>query len=177
MSKTTNKKTESDLYIKNPAVFHDYTIDKSNIYEAGIALEGWEIKSVMERHTSLQGAYCRVSKNCEIAIIGMYIKNYSNGLTVDTLNETRERKLLLHKTEIRKIQKLVNEKGWTVVPINIHRSKGGSAVTPNGDTVSKKRNIVKIDIAVAKGATKYDKRQKIKEKDIKKTVSAALKNN
>lgn len=177
MNKTTNKNKEADLYIKNPAVFHDYTIDKSNIYEAGIALEGWEIKSLMERHTSLQGAYCRISKKCEISIIGMYIKNYSNGLVADSLNEYRERKLLLHKTEIRKIQKLVNEKGWTVVPINIHRSKGGSAVNPKGDTVSKKRNIVKIDIAVAKGATKYDKRQKIKEKEIKKAAGTALKNN
>lgn len=166
MKKTdkSSKSKERDLYIKNRDVFYDYIISSDNIYEAGIALQGCEIKSILQGNISFSGAYCRISDRNEISLVGMYIKRYENGSVTDMQDEYRERKLLLHKDEIRRIRKVINEKGWTIVPVNIHLSKGGS-VNVSGISQSKKKNIIKIDIAVAQGAKKYDKREKIKEKD------------
>lgn len=168
------KEEKQDLYMKNNSVFHDYNIDKSNIYEAGIVLEGYEIKSLVAKHCSIKGAYCYVSKKNEVFISGMYIKRYENGPVVDSLDEYRDRKLLLSKEEIKKISKQVNEKGMTIVPVNIHSSMGGTAIK-NGEVVSKRKNIVKIDIAVAQGAKAYDKREKIKQRDQDKTARQTLK--
>lgn len=170
------KEKEFDLYMKNNSVFHDYNIEKSNIYEAGIVLEGYEIKSIVAKHCSISGAYCYVSKKNEIFISNMYVKRYENGSVVDHLDEYRERKLLLNKEEIRKISKQVNEKGMTIVPVNIHSSAGGTAIK-NGETVSKKKNIIKLDIAVAQGAKAYDKREKIKQRDQEKTARQSIKRN
>ena len=165
------KDKKDDLYIKNKHVFHDYIINNSNIYEAGMVLEGYEIKSIIAGHISLLGAYCKVTKDDEIFVVDMFIKRYENGMCVDTLDEYRDRKLLLKKQEIKAIAKKVREKGFTIVPVNIHLSKGGTAVNNRGDVVSKKKNIIKMDIAVAQGAKNYDKREAIKKKDLERDMA------
>ena len=168
-------KKENDLYIKNHAVRHDYSFSNNDIYEAGIALKGYEIKSVITSKVSLEGAYCKVTDTNEIVIVNMFIKRYENGGVRDTLDEYRDRKLLLRKDQIRKIAKQVREKGFTIVPVNIHMSHGGSVIDGNGVEVSKKRNIVKLDIAVARGAKNYDKREAIKKRDIDRDAQMSLK--
>ncbi|MBQ0105845.1 MAG: SsrA-binding protein [Armatimonadetes bacterium] len=177
MKNKKQEKKEFDLYMKNSRVFHDYNIDHNNIYEAGLALQSYEIKSVVAKHISLSGAYCHLTSGGEITIVGMYIKRFENGQLSDSLDEYRERRLLLHKSEIAKISRLVKEKGMTLVPVNIHLSKGGTVTDRDGNTVRKRKNIIKIDIAVAKGAKNYDKRETIKKRDNDRQAKQSMKRN
>ncbi len=177
MKKDNKDKKPKDLYIKNRSVRHDYNFSNNDIYEAGIALEGYEIKSIMLTHTSLSGAYCKLTDKNEIVIVGMFVKKYENGSVTDSLNEYRDRKLLLNKSEIKKIAKQVREKGWTIVPVNIHLSQGGKTINKNGIEVRKKKNIIKLDIAVAQGAKSFDKRENIKNRDNDREQRASLKRN
>lgn len=138
-----------NVIIRNRKVNYEYTIlDK---YLAGIQLSGTEVKSIKNTKASIAEAFC-VIENDEIYIRNMHISEYAN---IQHTNHTpiRDRKLLLHKTEINKLSKAVKEKGLTIQPLNVIISTSG---------------FIKLEIALCKGKKVYDKRASLKEKDLKK---------
>ena len=121
--------------------------------EAGILLQGSEIKSIRSGHVNLSDAYC-IFKGEELYLRSLYIKEYDNA--GHTNHESRrERKLLLRKPELKKLLRRVKEKGFTIVPYRVYFSD---------------RNLVKVEIALAQGKKAYDKRESIKEKDNKRDL-------
>jgi len=130
---------------RNRKAFHEYHIlDK---YEAGIELIGSEVKSIREGKASLQEAYAIV-RDGEVFIVGMRISPYKQATHFEP-DPVRERKLLLHKREIRKIKQQTAEKGLTVIPLSIY-FKGKNC---------------KLELGVARGKKLYDKRESIKKRD------------
>ncbi len=146
---------EPDL-VKNRRAFHDYHIEET--FEAGIALLGSEVKSLRNHGGSLQEAYV-VVKQYELWLIGSSIAPYSFGGAHFNHEERRERKLLMHKSEIIKLKKLTQEKGVTIIPIALYLKKGK----------------IKLKIAVAKGKKNYDKRAAIRAKEDKRAIDRAIK--
>ena len=122
-------------------------------YEAGIVLQGTEIKSIRNGHVSLSDAYCLFTGN-ELFIKSLYIKEYENG-TYSNHETRRDRKLLLHRQELKKLQWRVKEKGFSIIPYRVYFSD---------------RNLVKVEIALAQGKKSYDKRESIKAKDNKRDL-------
>lgn len=141
---------------QNKKAFLDYFI--LDTYEAGIELKGTEIKSVRKGSANLKDSFIRI-KNDEAYIENMHIAPYEQGNRFNH-EPLRTRKLLLHKKEIKKLQKEVKENGLTIVPTKLYFN------------TSK----LKIEIALAKGKKLYDKRQDLKAKDAKRDVEKALKN-
>ncbi|WBF65848.1 MAG: SsrA-binding protein SmpB [Candidatus Kinetoplastibacterium crithidii] len=141
---------------ENRKAYHDYFIEDK--FEAGIILQGWEVKAIRSKNVSIKEGYI-VIKNGEIYIIGMHIsplKTISNHITPDPY---RTRKLLLNKNEIKKLIGKVDQKGFTLIPLNLHY----------------KNNLIKLDIALCKGKKMYDKRNDSKEKEYKKEQERFLK--
>ncbi len=138
------------MEIKNKKAYFDYFIEKE--YEAGIVLKGTEIKSVRKGSVDIKDSYVRI-KNNEAYIINMYIAKYNEG-NIFNHEETRERKLLLHKKEINKLKKEVEEFGYSVIPLKVY-IKGKNA---------------KVLIALAKGKKLYDKKEAIKRRDIEREM-------
>lgn len=132
-----NKKARFDYYIEDEI-------------EAGLVLNGTEIKSLRKGSADLKDTYIRI-KNGEAYIINMYIAKYEEG-NIFNHEERRERKLLLHKKEICKLKELVSRDGYTLIPIRAYF----------------KKNIVKISVGICKGKKNYDKRESIKERDLKR---------
>lgn len=141
---------------QNKKAYHDYFI--LDTYEAGIELRGTEIKSVRKGSTNLKDAFIRI-KNNEAFIENMHIAPYEQGNRFNH-EPLRTRKLLLHKKQIKKLQKEVKENGLTIVPTKLYFN------------TSK----LKVEIALARGKKLYDKRQDLKAKDAKRDVERALKN-
>lgn len=139
----------------NKKAYHDYEIEEK--YEAGIALVGSEIKSLRKGKVSLKEAYVSFS-HAEALIKGMNISIYKEA-TYNNHDETRDRKLLLHKREISKLASKCKLQGYTVVPLKIYFKEG----------------LVKVEIALAKGKSLYDKRQSDKQKTMERAAKAALK--
>lgn len=144
------------IVAQNKKAYHDYFI--LDTYEAGIELQGTEIKSVRKGSTNLKDAFIRI-KNDEAFIENMHIAPYEQGNRFNH-EPLRTRKLLLHKKEIRKLQKEVKENGLTIVPTKLYF----------------KTSKLKVEIALAKGKKLYDKRQDLKAKDSKRDIEKALKN-
>ncbi len=144
------------MKIENRKAYHDYFIDDT--YEAGIVLVGTEIKSIRNGSANITECFCRI-KNGEMFIHNMYIDHYDFGNQFNH-DERRVRKLLLHKHEIAKIESKVKLGGYTVVPLSIYFKFGRA----------------KMKIGVAKGKKNYDKRNAIKERDIKLSIAKDLKN-
>ena len=143
------KRFSNDINIKNRKASYEYAfIDK---FVAGIVLKGTEIKSIKEGKASLQEAYCHIF-NEEMYIKGMHIAEFNEG-TFNNHEPVRERKLLLEKKEIQKIDSKFKEKGLSIIPLRLFVNKRGFA---------------KIEIALAKGKKIYDKRDSIKERDVKR---------
>lgn len=141
--------------IRNRKASFEYElIDK---YEAGIKLTGPEIKSIRAGKASIAEAYCFM-KDAELWIKGMHISAYEPA-SYNNINPTRDRKLLLNKKEINKLQKDLTNKGFTIVPLRLYIADSGYA---------------KIEIALAKGKKLHDKRQDLKEKDDKRAMDRAL---
>ncbi len=128
-------------------------------YEAGIVLKGTEIKSVRLGKVSIQDSYIRLDKNLEAFIIDMHISPYHHG-THYNHEEKRRRKLLLNKRELIKINNRVVKDQLTVIPTKIYIKDG----------------LCKLEIAVAKGKKQYDKRQSLKEKDMKDRMKKTMVN-
>lgn len=139
----------------NKKAYHDYEIIEK--YEAGIALVGSEIKSLRNGKVSLKEAYVSFVHG-EALIKGMNISVYKEA-TYNNHDETRDRKLLLHKREISKLSNKCKLQGFTVVPLKIYFKDG----------------LVKLEIALAKGKSLYDKRQSDKLKTMERAAKAALK--
>ncbi|MDD4823811.1 MAG: SsrA-binding protein SmpB [Acholeplasmataceae bacterium] len=138
------------IVAQNKKARHEYFIE--NTYEAGIQLKGTEIKSVRSGKVSLDESYVDI-KNGEIFIVGMHISPY---LASGSFNhdETRDRKLLMHKNEIIKLLNKKERDGFTLIPLKLYFEGA----------------LVKVEVAVAKGKKLYDKRESLKEEDVKKRL-------
>ena len=143
------------MEILNRKASHDYFIEEA--YEAGIALTGTEIKSIRDGKCNIKDSY-GIIKNDEIYLLNMYVAHYNEG-SIFNHNETRTRKLLLHKKEIKKIKQMIMEKGLTLIPIKLYF----------------KENKLKIELGVCRGKKEYDKRDALREKDIKREVEKNIK--
>lgn len=138
------------VIVTNRKARHDYEITSS--VEVGLVLTGSEVKSLRAGKASLVDAYGRI-RNGEVWIIGMHIAQYKEA-TFANHEPTRERKLLLHKQEIKKIKKRVEEKGITLVPLKLYF----------------KNNIAKLELGIARGKRKYDKKVTIAQKDAQRDM-------
>ncbi|HEY7986073.1 MAG TPA: SsrA-binding protein SmpB [Methylophilaceae bacterium] len=130
----------------NKKAFHDYFIEEQ--FEAGVVLEGWEVKAIREGKVNVKEAYVIIQRG-EIFIIGCHITALGSASTHIRPDATRTRKLLLHSEQIAKLIGQVERAGYTLVPLDVHYTRGR----------------VKIQIGLAKGKKQYDKRQTEKERD------------
>ena len=142
--------------VQNKKAFHEYFIEER--FEAGIVLEGWEAKSIRDGKAQLKEAYVVVRKG-EIFLIGAHFSPLKSTSTHFKPNPTRTRKLLLHSSEIEKLIGKTERAGFSIVPINLHFSKGR----------------IKVEIALAKGKKLHDKRHSIKEREWKRQEQRLLK--
>ena len=142
------------LIANNKKAYYDYFIEDK--IEAGICLQGTEVKSLRLGKCSIKESYIKIT-NGEVFIIGMHIATYENG-NIYNHEETRTRKLLLKMSEILKLQQQVDKNGYTLVPLRIYFSN----------------QYAKVEIGLAKGKKKYDKRQSLKEKDMKRQIERRI---
>ncbi|MCI9354578.1 MAG: SsrA-binding protein SmpB [Firmicutes bacterium] len=139
------KEKTKRLIAQNKKAYHDYFIEET--FQAGISLVGTEVKSLRQGKCSLKESFIRI-ENMEAFLYSMHISPYEQG-NVFNKNPLRTRKLLLHKSQIRKIFGAIQATGYTVVPLKVYFDRG----------------LVKVDIGVAKGKKLYDKRQTIAKND------------
>ena len=144
------------IEIKNKKASYDYFIEQE--IECGIVLKGTEIKSIRNGQANIKDCYA-IIKNNEVFLLNMYIAKY-NDASIFNHDERRTRKLLLNKSEILKLRDKVEISGYTLVPIKLY-FKGNKA---------------KILLGVCKGKKNYDKRNSIKEQDVKREIEKSLKN-
>ena len=136
------------MEIKNKKANFDYYIEES--IECGIELKGTEIKSLRKGSGDLKDTYA-IIRNGEVFLLNMYIAKYEEG-NIFNHDERRERKLLLHKNEIIKINHIITTNRYTLIPLKLYF----------------KKNKVKIELGICQGKKLYDKRESLKEKDIKR---------
>ena len=145
MSISTNKKA-----------FHDYFVEEK--YEAGIVLEGWEVKAIRAGRVQIKESYV-IIKGGELWLLGMHITPLSEASTHVNPDPTRTRKLLLHEREIDKLIGKVERAGYTLVPVDLHYTRGR----------------VKVEIGLSKGKKQHDKRDVEQEKDWKRQQGRLMK--
>ena len=156
MAKTLIPNKGKDINIKNKRAEFDYLLlDK---YTAGLVLTGTEIKSIRKGKASLVDTYCYVIQG-EVWVKNMYIAQYEQG-SYNNHMERRDRKLLLNRKEIRKIQQTVKSPGFSIVPTLLFVDENGRA---------------KLDIHIARGKKEYDKRETLKEKEDRRNMSRQFK--
>jgi SsrA-binding protein len=131
---------------QNRKAFHDYFIEER--YEAGLMLEGWEVKAIRASRVQLQEAYV-VVRDAEVFLIGAHVSPLPTASTHVQPEPTRTRKLLLHADEIRKLIGLVDRAGYTLVPLDLHLKKGK----------------IKLEVGLAKGKKQHDKRDVERERE------------
>ena len=146
----TAEVSKNKIVVTNRRVLHDYFIIET--YEAGIALKGTEVKSLRQGNANLQDSYATI-RNGEVWLSGMHINPFEKG-NINNHDPKRERKLLMHKREIRRLFSKVAEKGLTLVPLK----------------VVFKKNIVKIELALGQGKKSYDKRETIAKRDVERQL-------
>lgn len=146
---------EDRILVTNRKARHDFHILET--YEAGIALVGTEVKSLREGKGNLQDSFARI-ENGELFLYNMHISPYEKG-NIYNKDPRRTRKLLMHKREIYRLAGKVQEKGLTLIPLSLYLKNG----------------IVKVELALAKGKTLYDKRESIKRKTVKREMERTLK--
>lgn len=132
--------------IKNRSAYHDYFIDDK--YDAGMVLLGTEVKSLRAGRASFNDSYCIFNKG-ELWLKSMHISEYSHG-TTNNHDPLRDRKLLLKKRELAKLEAKIKEKGYTIIPLRIFFND---------------KRLIKIEIGLGKGKKQYDKRETIKQRD------------
>ncbi len=140
----------------NKKAFHEYFIEEK--YEAGIALQGWEVKAIRAGRMNIKEAYV-IIRNGEIFLIGMHITPLATASTHVNPDPTRTRKLLLHDQEIMKLIGKVERAGYTLVPLDLHYTRGR----------------IKLEVGLAKGKKQHDKRSDEQEKDAKREAQRAMK--
>jgi SsrA-binding protein len=143
--------------VANKKAYHDYFVEEK--FEAGLALEGWEVKAIRAGRAQLKEAYV-VVKNGEILLIGAHVTPLSTASTHVHADPTRTRKLLMHRKEINRLVGQVERAGYTLVPIDLHFSKGR----------------IKLEIGLAKGKKQYDKRESEKQRDWNREKQRLLRN-
>ena len=149
------KQKGNRMIANNKKAYHDYFIEET--YEAGIALHGTEVKSLRMGKCSIKESFVRI-ENEEVYIYGMHISPYEKG-NIFNRDPLRVKKLLLHKSEIRKMKGKIAEKGYTLVPLKVYFN----------------RSLVKVEIGLAKGKKLYDKRQDIAKKDMRREAERDFK--
>jgi SsrA-binding protein len=140
----------------NKKAFHDFFVEEK--YEAGIALQGWEVKAIRAGRMNIKESYV-IIRNGEIFLIGMHITPLATASTHVNPDPTRTRKLLLHESEIMKLIGKVERAGYTLVPLDLHYTRGR----------------IKLEIGLAKGKKQHDKRGDEQEKDSKREAQRAMK--
>ena len=141
---------EKKIVCQNRKARHDYFLDE--IYEAGLVLIGPEVKSLREGRASLRDSYARV-KDGELFLHNLHITPYPFAHHLN-LDPTRTRKLLMQKREIKRLTGKTEEKGYSLIPLSVYLLRG----------------IIKVELALAKGKRKYDKRYVLKEKEMKREL-------
>jgi SsrA-binding protein len=139
---------------KNRKAFHNYHVDEK--IECGIVLQGTEVKSLRNAHFNFADAYGRIRNN-EMFLIGLHINPFAQG-NLFNHEPDRERKLLLHKIELLKLKRKVDEKGFTLIPLELYLKQGK----------------VKVLLGVCRGKKLYDKRHDIKSKDLKRETDREI---
>jgi SsrA-binding protein len=140
----------------NKKAFHDYFVEEK--YEAGIVLEGWEVKAIRAGRMNIKESYV-IIKGGELFLIGMHISPLAQASTHNSHDPTRTRKLLLQAREIGKLIGKVERAGYALVPLDLHFVRGR----------------IKLDIGLAKGKKQYDKRADALDKDTKREAQRAIK--
>lgn len=141
---------------QNKKAFHDFFIEEK--YEAGMVLEGWEVKAIRAGRSNIKEAYV-IIRSGEMFLIGCHISPLMTASTHITPDPVRTRKLLLHAEEISKLIGKVERAGYTLVPLDMHYSKGR----------------IKLEIGLAKGKRQHDKREAEKEREWKREKDQAMK--
>ncbi|MDL9997999.1 SsrA-binding protein SmpB [Variovorax sp. J22P240] len=152
----TRKQDTSSRIADNKKAAYNYFFEER--FEAGMVLEGWEVKSLREGKVQLTDGYV-VIRDGELFVIGCQINPLRSASTHITPDSVRTKKLLLHKEQIRRLIGKVEQKGYTLVPLNLHWKAGK----------------VKCEIALAKGKAEHDKRDTIKDREGKREVERAMK--
>jgi SsrA-binding protein len=148
----SNDRFNQHINIKNRQAFFNYEIIDKLV--AGMALRGTEIKSIREGRVNLQDGFCYINRD-EVFVKGISILPYTEGSYLNH-ESSRERKLLLKKSEIKKLEAKVDQKGYTLIPTRLFIND---------------RGLAKLEIAIAKGKKTHDKREGIKERDLKRELS------
>ena len=149
------KGQQQKIVAQNKKAYHDYFVDET--YEAGIALFGTEIKSIRQGQVNLKDSYCRIEGG-EIFVVGAHISPYEKG-NIFNREPRRDRKLLMHKREIMKLQGLVGQKGYTLIPLSFYFSGAR----------------VKVGIGLCRGKKLYDKRESIAKHDADREIERKMK--
>ena len=144
------------IIAENRKARHDYTIHE--VYEAGIALTGTEVKSLRAGKANMKDSYAQVTRNAEVFVYNLHVSPYDHG-NIFNHEPLRNRRLLLHRQEINKLIGKVKEKGMALVPLKLYFKHG----------------LVKMELALATGKKLYDKRQDMAKKDAKREMDRALK--
>ena len=156
MAKSKKPKASSNTIVLNKKARHDYFIEQT--LEAGLALEGWEVKSLRENKVQIKESYV-ILKNSEMFLFGAHISALQSTSTHVTADATRTRKLLLNRLEINRLKEKVEQKGATIVPLKMYWKRGR----------------VKLEIGVAKGKKAHDKRQDVRSRDWQRDKQRTLK--
>ncbi|CEI81357.1 MULTISPECIES: SsrA-binding protein SmpB [Oceanobacillus] len=141
---------------QNKKASHDYFIEET--YEAGIVLQGTEIKSIRNGRVNIKDAHARIDRKGEVQLVNLHIAEYEQGNRYNH-DPTRSRKLLLHRKEIDKLIGLTQQQGYALVPLKIYIKNG----------------YAKVLIGLGRGKKKYDKREDLKRKQMKRDVDRAIK--
>lgn len=155
MSRRKEKSDDNPVIAQNRKAWHDYFIEQK--FEAGLALQGWEVKSLRAGRAQLKEGYV-VVEHGEVFLVGAHIAPLTQASTHIAANPTRKRKLLLHAEEIRKLIGAVERKGYALIPLDLHWKRGKA----------------KIEIALALGKKAHDKREDIKKRETDREMQRAL---
>ena len=148
-------KKAQKIIAQNKKAWHDYFVDEK--YEAGVVLTGTEIKSIRQGRVNLKDSYCEVTDG-ELFAVGIHISPYEQGNRYNH-EPLRDKKLLMHRREIMKLQGLIQQKGYTLVPLSLYFSGG----------------YVKAELGLCRGKKLYDKREDAAKKDAKRQIDRAMK--
>ena len=144
------------IIAENREAHYEYFIEEN--FEAGISLDGGEVKSIRAGNVSLKDAYCSVYGG-ELFIKGMHVAVYDKGGSFNVKDSRRDRRLLLHKSEINRLIGKVKEKGYTIIPLKLYF----------------KQSLIKLDLGLGKGKHLYDKKQSKKERDLDREAERDIK--
>lgn len=142
---------------ENREAYFEYFVEDK--FEAGISLDGGEVKSIRLGNVSLKDSYCSVYRG-ELFLKGAHVAVYDKAGAFNVKDSRRDRRLLMHKSEITRLVGKVNEKGFTLVPLKLYF----------------KQSLIKVEIGLCKGKHTYDKRQSVKERDLDRETERQLKN-